>query len=59
MKYKFIPVDNDINKAIAFANTLDSNNIKNIDTFGRHSSYIHQYEKIKHKKKERIGRRSV
>ena len=29
MKYKFIPVDNNINKAIAFANTLDLNNIKN------------------------------
>ena len=30
MKYKFIPVDNDINKAIAFANSLDQNNVKNV-----------------------------
>jgi hypothetical protein len=30
MKEKFIPVNNNIDKAIAFANTLDSNNIRNI-----------------------------
>ena len=28
MKYKFIPVDNDLKKAVAFANTLDNNFIK-------------------------------
>ena len=30
MKYKFIPVDNDLNKAIAFANSLDQNNVINV-----------------------------
>ncbi len=40
MKYKFIPVDNDINKAIAFANTLDSNNIKNIQRIKQKPFYI-------------------
>ena len=30
MKNKFIQVDNDLNKAIAFANTLDNNNIINV-----------------------------
>jgi hypothetical protein len=40
MKYKFIPVDNDINKAIAFANTLDSNNIKNVQRIKQKSFYI-------------------
>jgi hypothetical protein len=29
MKYKFIPVENNIDKAFAFANTLDVNNIIN------------------------------
>ncbi len=40
MKYKFIPVDNDINKAIAFANTLDSNNVKNIQRIKQKPFYI-------------------
>jgi len=40
MKYKFIPVDNDINKAIAFANTLDSNNIKNVQRIKQKPFYI-------------------
>ena len=40
MKYKFIPVDNDINKAIAFANTLDSNNINNIQRIKQKPFYI-------------------
>jgi hypothetical protein len=30
MKYKFIPVNNDLNKAIAFANSLDQNYLKNV-----------------------------
>ena len=37
---KFIPVDNDINKAIAFANTLDVNNIKNIQRIKTREFYI-------------------
>ena len=40
MKYKFIPVDNNINKAIAFANTLDSNNIKNVQRIKQKPFYI-------------------
>ena len=40
MKYKFIPVDNDINKAIAFANTLDLNNIKNVQRIKQKPFYI-------------------
>jgi hypothetical protein len=37
---KFIPVDNNINKAIAFANTLDVNNIKNIQRIKTKEFYI-------------------
>jgi hypothetical protein len=37
---KFIPVDNDINKAIAFANTLDADNIKNIQRIKTKEFYI-------------------
>jgi hypothetical protein len=40
MKYKFIPVDNNIDKAIAFANTLDSNNIKNVQRIKQRPFYI-------------------
>jgi hypothetical protein len=37
---KFIPVNNDVNKAIAFANTLDVNNIKNIQRIKTKEFYI-------------------
>ncbi len=47
MKYKFIPVDNDINKAIAFANTLDSNNIKNVQKIKQKSFYIETLDAVK------------
>jgi hypothetical protein len=40
MKYKFIPVDNNINKAIAFANTLDVNNIRNVQKIKTKEFYI-------------------
>jgi hypothetical protein len=40
MKYKFIPVDNNINKAIAFANSLDVNNIRNIQRIKTKEFYI-------------------
>lgn len=40
MKNKFIPVDNNINKAIAFANTLDLNNIKNVQKIKQTPFYI-------------------
>ena len=37
---KFIPVDNNINKAIAFANTLDVSNIRNIQRIKTKEFYI-------------------
>ena len=40
MKNKFIPVDNDLNKAIAFANTLDNNNVRNIQRINQTEFYI-------------------
>ena len=46
MKYKFIPVDNNINKAVAFANTLDSNNIKNVQRIKQKPFYIPTAEVI-------------
>jgi hypothetical protein len=40
MKYKFIPVDNNIDKAIAFANSLDVNNIRNVQKIKTREFYI-------------------
>jgi len=40
MKNKFIPVDNNINKAIAFSNTLDNNNILNVQRIKQKEFYI-------------------
>ena len=40
MKYKFIPVNNNINKAISFANTLDNNNIRNVQRIKQKEFYI-------------------
>jgi hypothetical protein len=40
MKNKFIQVDNDLNKAIAFANTLDNNNIRNVQRIKQKEFYI-------------------
>jgi hypothetical protein len=40
MKNKFIQVDNDLNKAIAFANTLDNNNIINVQKIKQKEFYI-------------------
>ena len=47
MKYKFIPVDDNINKAIAFANTLDVNNIKNVQRIKQKPFYIETLDAIK------------
>jgi hypothetical protein len=47
MKYKFIPVDNNINKAIAFANTFDVNNIKNVQKIKQKPFYIETLDAIK------------
>jgi len=40
MKNKFIPVDGDINKAIAFANSLDQNYVKNVQRIKQKEFYI-------------------
>ena len=40
MKNKFISVNNDLNKAIAFANTLDNNNIRNVQLIKQKEFYI-------------------
>jgi len=40
MKNKFIPVNNDLNKAIAFATTLDNNNIRNVQRIKQKEFYI-------------------
>lgn len=40
MKNKFIQVNNDLNKAIAFANTLDNNNIINVQKIKQKEFYI-------------------
>lgn len=47
MNYKFIPVDNNINKAIAFANSLDSNNIKNVQRIKQKPFYIETLDAVK------------
>jgi hypothetical protein len=47
MKDKFIPVNNDVNKAIAFANTLDSNNIKNVQKLNPPQYYVDTLEVVK------------
>lgn len=52
MKYKFIPVDNDINKAIAFANTLDLNNIKNVQRIKQKPFYIPTLDVVEMLQKE-------
>ena len=44
---KFIPVNNDLNKAIAFANTLDVNNIKNVQRIKMKEFYIPTIEVVK------------
>lgn len=45
-KTKFIPVNNDLNKAIVFANTLDLNNIKNVQRIKTKEFYIPTLEII-------------
>ena len=40
MQYKFIPVNNNLDKAIAFANTLDPNYIKNVQRIKQKEFYI-------------------
>ena len=40
MKYKFIPANNDLNKALAFANTLDPNYISKVQKIKQKEFYI-------------------
>ena len=40
MKNKFIPVNNDFDKAIAFANTFDTNNIRDIHHIKQPDTFI-------------------
>lgn len=47
MRKQFIPVNNDLNKAIAFANSLDSNFVKNNQMVKQSSNYINTLELIK------------
>jgi len=47
MKEKFIPVNNDLNKAIAFANSLDQNFIKNVQRIKQKPFYINSLDAVK------------
>ena len=47
MKAKFIPVNNNLYKAIAFANTLDSNNIRNVQKIQTPQHYIETLDVVK------------
>jgi len=46
MKYKFIPVDNDLKKAVAFANTLDNNFIKKTQNINQKPFYIESLDVV-------------
>lgn len=52
MKYKFIPVNNDLNKAVAFANTLDPNYISRVQRIKQKEFYIPTIDVIKKLQKE-------
>jgi len=52
MKYKFIPVNNDLNKAKAFANTLDPNYIQKTQRIKQKEFYIPTIEVIQKLQKE-------
>jgi hypothetical protein len=52
MNHKFIPVNNDINKAIAFANTLDPNYIKNTQRIKQKEFYIPTIDIVQKLQKE-------
>ena len=47
MKEKFIPVNNDLNKAIAFANSLDQNFIKNVQPIKQKPFYMNSLDAVK------------
>jgi hypothetical protein len=52
MKYKFIPVNNDLNKAKAFANTLDPDYIKKTQRIKQKEFYIPTIEVVQKLQKE-------
>lgn len=52
MKYKFIPVNNDLTKATAFANTLDPSNVKKIYNLTQVPHYIDSREIVNSLQKE-------
>jgi hypothetical protein len=52
MKHKFIPVNNDLNKAVAFAHTLDPNYIKNNQRMKQKEFYIPTIDVIQKLQKE-------
>ena len=47
MRAKFIPVNNNLDKAIAFANTLDPNNIRNVQKIQTPQHYIETLDVVK------------
>jgi hypothetical protein len=47
MRVKFIPVNNNLDKAIAFANTLDPNNIRNVQKIQTPQHYIETLDVVK------------
>ena len=52
MQYKFIPVNNNLDKAIAFANTLDPNYIKNVQRIKQKEFYIPTIDVVQKLQKE-------
>lgn len=46
MKYKFIPVNDDLKKAVAFANTLDNNFIQNTQNIKQKPFYIESLDVV-------------
>jgi hypothetical protein len=52
MHYKFIPVNNDLNKAVAFAHTLDPNYIKNNQRMKQKEFYIPTIDVVQKLQKE-------
>ena len=52
MKYKFIPVNNDLNKAEAFANTLNNSNIINVQKIKQPTNYIETMDAVEMFQKE-------
>ena len=52
MNYKFIPVNNDLNKAVAFANSLDQNYLRNVQKTKQKTFYVPTMEVLEFLQKE-------